>query len=110
MTNTNTIGNMKLLPFIFYVVVTGVHGFASPQFNALSKSSNYKLGYDSRYIPSNGGRMLLTAKKKDDVDSTSKPKDNSQLYGALAFFAVGCLFDFFVTHHGIGPWDPNYVL
>jgi|AntRauTorckE5430_2_1112549.scaffolds.fasta_scaffold151729_1 hypothetical protein len=101
--------NIKVLPFLIYLVMSGAHGFVSHKAE-LPTHHRCKLGRESRFLPTNGDSMFLTAKKKDDVGNTPKPKDNSQLYGALAFFAVGCLFDFFVTHHGVGPWDPNYVL
>jgi hypothetical protein len=39
----------------------------------------------------------------------SKAKRRSQQLGAGALLLFGVLYDFFITHHGIGFWDPNYV-
>lgn len=97
---------------LFLLVVAGVHGFVVPPANlALTFRHRGGLGHTLEPAPYKMDRVILAAKKKkDDVDSTPTPRDNTQLYGALAIFVVGCLFDFFVTHHGVGPWDPNYVL
>jgi hypothetical protein len=40
----------------------------------------------------------------------SKAKRRNQQLGAGALLLFGVLYDFFITHHGVGFWDPNYVL
>jgi hypothetical protein len=97
---------------LLLLVVSAVHGFVAPPANLLLMAHHRGgLGRTLEPAPAKTDLLILAAKnKKDDVNSTPTQRDNKQLYGALAIFAVGCLFDFFVTHHGVGPWDPNYVL
>jgi hypothetical protein len=40
----------------------------------------------------------------------SKEKRKKQQLGAAAVLLFGVLYDFFITHHGVGFWDPNYVV
>jgi hypothetical protein len=50
------------------------------------------------------------------LSMTEGPSDESlerrkkQQIGAVAVLLFGVLFDFFVTHHGVGFWDPNYIV
>jgi hypothetical protein len=46
----------------------------------------------------------------ESVGASKKSQSSQQQKAAVALFLGACLFDFFVTHHGVGPWDPNYVL
>jgi hypothetical protein len=39
----------------------------------------------------------------------SKARRKTQQVGAAAVLFVGIVYDFFVTHHGVGFWDPNYI-
>ena len=43
-------------------------------------------------------------------ESEKMSKKSQQQSGAAAVFLAACAFDLFVTHQGVGPWDPNYVL
>mmetsp|Transcript_6446 Transcript_6446/g.17522 ORF Transcript_6446/g.17522 Transcript_6446/m.17522 type:complete len:121 (+) Transcript_6446:10-372(+) len=46
--------------------------------------------------------------KATPLEAEKKPLETKYIaaYGLVAF---GILYDFFVTHGGVGPWDPNYV-
>jgi len=44
----------------------------------------------------------------EESEEAQARRRNQQL-GAAAVLAFGILYDFFVTHHGVGFWDPNYV-
>lgn len=54
----------------------------------------------------------LSAKKIDtEVNQpTEEERRQKQQIGAAAVVIFAVLFDFFVTHHGVGFWDPNYVV
>ena len=59
--------------------------------------------------------ILLRAKKMDDNNGAEATEDNDgrqkkQLVASLGVFFVAALIDFFVTHHGVGPWSPDYKL
>mmetsp|Transcript_4243 Transcript_4243/g.8214 ORF Transcript_4243/g.8214 Transcript_4243/m.8214 type:complete len:111 (-) Transcript_4243:492-824(-) len=53
--------------------------------------------------------MSMSKGEGDERDERDERRRNQQK-GAVAVFLVSILFDFFVTHHGIGFWDPNYVV
>jgi hypothetical protein len=44
-----------------------------------------------------------------EESESSKARRRSQQLGAGALLLFGVLYDFFITHHGVGFWDPNYV-
>ena len=50
------------------------------------------------------------------LSMTEGPSDDAlerrkkQQIGAVTVLLFGVLFDFFVTHHGVGFWDPNYIV
>ena len=49
----------------------------------------------------------------DDDKSTTGKNENrqrNQQFGAVAVILFGVVYDFFITHQGIGFWDPNYVV
>eukprot|EP00588_Corethron_pennatum_P011928 CAMPEP_0194274176 /NCGR_PEP_ID=MMETSP0169-20130528/7323_1 /TAXON_ID=218684 /ORGANISM="Corethron pennatum, Strain L29A3" /LENGTH=87 /DNA_ID=CAMNT_0039017301 /DNA_START=60 /DNA_END=323 /DNA_ORIENTATION=- len=52
----------------------------------------------------------LFAVSGDEEAEERQAKRKTQQLGAAAVLLVGILYDFFVTHHGVGPWDPNYIL
>ena len=45
----------------------------------------------------------------EESDERQAKRRNQQL-GAGAVVLFGVLYDFFVTHHGVGFWDPNYIV
>mmetsp|Transcript_36473 Transcript_36473/g.43962 ORF Transcript_36473/g.43962 Transcript_36473/m.43962 type:complete len:122 (+) Transcript_36473:48-413(+) len=56
---------------------------------------------------------LEASPRDDDEDAQAEERQarrKTQQLGAAAVLLVGVLYDFFVTHQGVGPWDPNYVL
>mmetsp|Transcript_453 Transcript_453/g.1372 ORF Transcript_453/g.1372 Transcript_453/m.1372 type:complete len:116 (-) Transcript_453:523-870(-) len=55
--------------------------------------------------PRSSGTVLYMAEESEE----SKERRRRQQIGAAAVFLFGALYDFFVTHHGVGFWDPNYV-
>jgi hypothetical protein len=52
---------------------------------------------------------FLSMAAESDDESRQTKRRNQQL-GAAAVVLFGVLYDFFVTHHGIGFWDPNYIV
>ena len=71
-------------------------------------------------IHSQDGRSTTTAGRapfkrttlqmaNDEESEESKAKRKNQQLGAAALLLFGILYDFFVTHNGVGFWDPNYV-
>lgn len=62
--------------------------------------------------------MAMVRKKKqppvsiEDDKSTGKNENRqrNQQFGAVAVVVFGVLYDFFITHQGVGFWDPNYVV
>jgi len=67
-------------------------------------------------VPSNVKPTVMNLKgknndKSEEVQTESDDtRQRNQQVGALAVFAFAALFDFFVTHHGVGFWDPSYKL
>jgi len=55
------------------------------------------------------GRTANTALPMALSEESAERRRKQQL-GAGAVLLFGILYDFFVTHHGVGPWDPNYIL
>mmetsp|Transcript_23945 Transcript_23945/g.36420 ORF Transcript_23945/g.36420 Transcript_23945/m.36420 type:complete len:103 (+) Transcript_23945:183-491(+) len=55
------------------------------------------------------GRTASTALPMALSEESAERRRKQQL-GAGAVLLFGILYDFFVTHHGVGPWDPNYIL
>ena len=74
--------------------------------------------------PSHTTAMAMVRKKKqqplgsidedEDKRTTGKNAANrrqrKQQLGAVAVVVVGVVYDFFITHQGVGFWDPNYVV
>ena len=64
--------------------------------------------------------MAMVRKKKqqplgsideDDKSTTlNANRQRKQQLGAVAVVVVGVVYDFFITHQGVGFWDPNYVV
>lgn len=52
---------------------------------------------------------VLSMANDDELDERKKRQRNQQL-GAAALLLFGALYDFFITHHGVGIGDPNYVI
>mmetsp|Transcript_36982 Transcript_36982/g.66540 ORF Transcript_36982/g.66540 Transcript_36982/m.66540 type:complete len:121 (-) Transcript_36982:276-638(-) len=50
--------------------------------------------------------FLSMTDESDERDATRR----KQQLGAAAVLLFGVLYDFFITHHGVGFWDPNYVV
>ena len=52
---------------------------------------------------------FLSMADESESDERQAKRRNQQL-GAGALVLFGVLYDFFVTHHGVGFWDPNYIV
>ena len=52
---------------------------------------------------------FLSMAEESDETSRQTKRRNQQL-GAAGVVLFGVLYDFFVTHHGVGFWDPNYIV
>jgi hypothetical protein len=61
----------------------------------------------TRPVPFPVASTSLSMATEESEDS--KAKRRSQQLGAGALLLFGVLYDFFITHHGVGFWDPNYV-
>ena len=70
--------------------------------------------------PSRTTAMAMVRKKKqqplgsideDDKSTTlNANRQRKQQLGAVAVVVVGVVYDFCITHQGVGFWDPNYVV
>ena len=70
--------------------------------------------------PSHTTAMAMVRKKKqqplgsideDDKSTTlNANRQRKQQLGAVAVVVVGVVYDFCITHQGVGFWDPNYVV
>jgi len=57
---------------------------------------------------------LFMARKKEEEENSEElispeERQKKQQLGAVALLSFGIVYDFFVTHHGVGFWDPNYI-
>jgi len=46
---------------------------------------------------------------EEELTISREERQKKQQLGAVALLSFGIVYDFFVTHHGIGFWDPNYI-
>ena len=81
---------------------------------SIRENSHDFLGHRSMLTPLSARKKGLQKSelKEAEVDGagyTAEKRAQQQSY-ALGLFFVACIYDFFVTHHGVGFWDPNYVL
>ena len=76
--------------------------------DSLKKS---KSGLDKAKNTLEGEMADMSAELKAAMASKQEnERRRKQQLGAAAVVLFGVLYDFFITHHGVGFWDPNYVV
>ena len=97
---------LLLLQFRQQVCALRTHKIFAPRTNLNGRFENSFPAFiinHARRTPSERFETILFSKMDDESSKSIEPK----YLGAVALFLFACLYDFFITHHGMpNGWEP----
>lgn len=78
--------------------------------SSITKSSDIAPAAGIMTAASTRRPVTVLSMADDDESDERKTRQRNQQLGAAALLLFGVLYDFFITHHGVGIGDPNYVV